>query len=88
MGDPVVELKASKTFLTNGQFQAAEDPVMWRDFPVKLCPDNFVSFLEIERSHFLRHPFNNIARIANAVQCHNCQVTKIVMNPGFQLSVF
>ena len=31
----------------------------------------------------------NIARIANAVQCHNfnCQVTKIVMNSGSQLSV-
>ena len=31
----------------------------------------------------------NIARIANAVQCHNsyCQVTKNVMNSGSQLSV-
>ena len=30
----------------------------------------------------------NIARMANAVQCHSCQVIKIVMISGSQLSEF
>ena len=41
-------------------------------------------YVEVFETLLLR---KNIARIANAVQCHNfCQVTKIVMNSGSQLS--
>ena len=34
------------------KFQLAEDPLLWRDFKVKLTNDNSASFLLIKRSRF------------------------------------
>ena len=52
-------------------------------------PSLHTKHLVFSCSMLLEQSFHNIniARIANAVQCYNCKVKKIVMNPGYQLSV-
>ena len=55
------------------KYQAAEDPALWKNFPVRLTPSNWGSFLEMKRSLF---PFINAPLDCNSFLCGNIRLAK------------
>ena len=53
--------------------QAAEDPTLWKNFPVRLTPSNWDSFLEMKRLFFL---FINAFLDCNSSLCGNIRLAK------------
>ena len=53
--------------------QAAEDPALWKNFPVRLTPSKWDSFLEMKRLFFL---FINAFLDCNSFLCGNIRLAK------------
>ena len=53
--------------------QAAEDPTLWKNFPVRLTPSNWGSFFEMKRLFFL---FINAFLDCNSSLCGNIRLAK------------
>ena len=55
------------------KYQAAEDPALWKNFPVRLTPSNWDSFLEMKRLFFL---FINAPLDCDGFLCGNIRLAK------------